>query len=140
MLCPKVVSQAYLYRVESAVHMDRIPIDNPSASFPDIPGGDEKLKSFCQSMVQIETLRQVQLEKLRASANLGRIPQEGALTSILPLMRPNIRQFVSEFPVVAEEIVKQNGLDATEFNAMLWQTKRNPKMQRKVQRIVSKLG
>lgn len=118
--------------------MDRLPIDNPLANFPDLPKGDEKLKSFCQSMIQIEALRQVQLEKLRDGADLSSIPP-GSLTNALPLMRPSVQQFVTEFPSMAEEIVKQNGMDPTEFNTMLWCTKHQPKMQRKVQNIINRM-
>jgi Domain of unknown function (DUF4168) len=133
----KVIEQAYLYRIEASVALDRLPLGEASrrAALSRSVSGD-KLRDFCQSMFEIETLRTVQAERLKHHLSIDELPADVSLgdPTLLPFLRPDVRAVVEAFPVAAEVIVKKHGLAAEDFNRMLEQTKANPIFRWKVHR------
>jgi len=143
----RVSEQAYLYRVASAVNLDRVPLllDDPSSSSrSDLLNSSEhkkqRVRQFARSVHEIEDLRSDQMEELRRSLRVERFPPGFDLTdpNVQPLLHPEVRRVCEMFPVKAEEIVKRYGLDSDEFNRMLEETRGNPIFRWRVQKYVEK--
>lgn len=114
-------------------------IDNPppQKSFPPIP--NTKLQTFCRSLLQIESLRLVQGEQLKAIASVkeyNELPSNLSDPHILPLLNPAVRQVVESFPLQAAEIVRRLGLDNASFNRMLSSSQTNFLFRWRVQRAI----
>jgi Domain of unknown function (DUF4168) len=86
------------------------------------------LLNFRRSLVDIEILRQHQLQQLLRSLNMKKLPENVDITSdsVLPLLSPKVRAVVKAFPFQAEEIVRRHGFDIDDFNSMLRNAKENP--------------
>jgi hypothetical protein len=95
---------------------------------------------FCESMTEIEQLREDQLERLKRSLHVEKLPENMSLTdpAVKPFLSPKVRAVVEAFPLQAEAIVKKHGLHSDEFNRMLDQTKRNPSFRWKVEKEMKK--
>lgn len=144
----RVSEQAYLYRVASAVNLDKVPLllDDPSSSSrsSDLLNSSEhkkqRVRLFARSVHEIEDLRSDQMEELRRSLRVERFPPGFDLTdpNVQPLLHPEVRRVCEMFPVKAEEIVIRYGLDSDEFNRMLEETRGNPIFRWRVQKYVEK--
>jgi hypothetical protein len=146
----RVSEQAYLYRVASAVNLDKVPLvlDDPSSSSSSRSGDllnssehkRQRVRLFARSVHEIEDLRSDQMEELRRSLRVERFPPGFDLTdpNVQPLLHPEVRRVCEMFPVKAEEIVKRYGLDSDEFNRMLEETRGNPIFRWRVQKYVEK--
>jgi hypothetical protein len=97
-------------------------------------------------MFEIERLRKAQLGQLQALVGdsgdgmiaAAAVPAAGSLTAVAPLLQPQARSLIEDFPKQATAIVDKYGLSVQEFNAMLNATRRNKAFQRKVQRAFVK--
>lgn len=128
----QVMSQAFLYRVESSITTDKIPVEAMNeAIMKDVKG--DKLQRFCKSMFEIERLRRMHLGQLNSLSSLASVVPEGSLTAVAPLLRPEARSLVEEFPKQASAIASQYGLSAREFNSMLQATRKNTSFRKRVQ-------
>lgn len=126
------MSQAFLYRVESSISSEKLPMKIDDSAIRDVKGN--KIQNFCQSMLEIERLRQTQLGQLNAlSSEIASVVLEGSLTAVAPLLQPQARTLVEDFPKQATAIANQYGLTAQEFNTMLHATKKSDAFRRKVQ-------
>ena len=139
----RVSEQAYLYRVASAVNLEKVPLlDDPSSR--ELLGSSEhkkyRVQLFARSVHEIEDLRADQMEALRQSLQVERFPPGFDLSdpNVQPLLHPEVRRVCEIFPVKAEEIVKRYGLDSDEFNRMLEETRGNPIFRWRVQKYVEK--
>lgn len=97
----------------------------------------EPLRMFCESMREIEKLREYQLEQLQRSLQVDSLPSDiCSLTdpTLKPFLSPKVRAVVEAFPLQAEAIVKKHGLCSDEFNRMLDQMKRSASFRRKVEK------
>jgi len=59
--------------------------------------------------------------------------------NILPFLSPKIQAVCNQFPILAEEVVKEYGLNSDEFNKMMEETKRNPMFRWRVNRYVKRM-
>lgn len=142
----RVTEQAYLYRVASAVNLDKVPLllDDPTTSRRDLLDSSEhkkiRVQLFARSVHEIEDLRSDQMEALRQSLQVERFPPGFDLSdpNVQPLLHPEVRRVCEMFPVKAEEIVKRYGLESDEFNRMLEETRGNPIFRWRVQKYVEK--
>jgi len=131
------MEQAYLYRMAATVRMDRMPvIDDPKTSAVLESLRKDKVHMFCESMSEIEQLREDQIERLKRSLKVSRFPDKLNISdpNLLPFLSPKVRAVVEAFPLQAEEIVKKHGLQSEEFNKMLDETKSNPLFRWKIQK------
>lgn len=130
------MEQAYLYRMAATIDMDRSHVIEDSASQELLQAfRRDKVQMFCESMTEIEHLRENQLERLRRSLHVDKFPAHVSISdpALLPFLSPKVRAVVEAFPLQAEEIVKKHGLQSEEFNQMLLETKSNPVFRRKIQ-------
>lgn len=139
----RVSEQAYLYRMASAIHLEKVPLLEDPSSRKLLESQEHKkyrVQLFARSIHEIEDLRADQLNALRESLQVERFPPGFDLSdpSVLPLLHPEVRRVCEKFPVQAEEIVKRYGLDSDEFNRMLEETKGNPIFRWRVQKYVEK--
>mmetsp|Transcript_5669 Transcript_5669/g.12355 ORF Transcript_5669/g.12355 Transcript_5669/m.12355 type:complete len:398 (+) Transcript_5669:82-1275(+) len=139
----RVSEQAYLYRMASAIHLEKVPLLEDPSSRKLLESQEHKkyrVQLFARSIHEIEDLRTDQLNALRESLQVERFPPGFDLSdpSVLPLLHPEVRRVCEKFPVQAEEIVKRYGLDSDEFNRMLEETKGNPIFRWRVQKYVEK--
>lgn len=139
----RIAEQAYLYRMASSIHLDKVPLLEDPSSRKMIESQEHKkfrLKLFARSIHEIEDLRADQLEALRQSLQVERFPTGLNLSdpNVQPLLHPEVRRVCEKFPVQAEEIVKQYGLESDEFNQMLQETKGNPIFRWRVEKYVKK--
>lgn len=118
------MEQAYLYRM--AAQFNREPSVGDSELIP--KQARNKIVDFCDSMKEIEQLRNAQMNRLKKSLKVKEIPESLKIsdTSLKPFLSPKVRAVVEAFPYQAEEIVKRNGLDPDDFNEMLRETQSNP--------------
>jgi len=122
--------------------MDRYPILSGSDSNDQKLGSisKSKLQNFCQSMAQVESLRLVQAERLKAHFRMnGDLPSNLSDPAMLPLLSSPAREMVEAFPVAAAAIVQQHGLESDEFNRMLSASRSNPIFRWKVKQQMQKL-
>ena len=141
----RVSEQAYLYRVASAIHLEKVPLLEDPLSSKLLQSEEHKkfrVQLFARSIHEIEDLRADQMEALRQSLQVERFPPGFDLSDpyVQPLLHPEVRRVCEKFPVQAEEIVKRYGLDSDEFNRMLEETKGNPIFRWRVQKYVEKAG
>jgi hypothetical protein len=137
------MEQAYLYRMASMIKLERIPVEeDPSSSKMLKMDKRKQVEMFCDSMVEIEQLRTEQLERLKKSLRVNKLPSDISLTdpNILPFLNQKVRAVAEAFPLQAEEIVKRHGLQSDEFNNMLVQTKSNPMFRRQVENEIKSKG
>lgn len=139
----RVAEQAYLYRMASAVRLEKVPLLNDPSSRRLLESTEHKkyrVKLFARSIHEIEDLRADEMESLRQSLQVERFPPGFDLSDpyVQPLLHPEVRRVCERFPVQAEEIVKRYGLDSDEFNRMLEETKGNPIFRWRVQKYVEK--
>ena len=135
------MEQAYLYRMASTLHMDRVPlVEDPDAELWLKRHRKQRIQMFCESMTEIEQLREDQMERLKKSLHVDKLPPNISLSdpALKPFLSPKVRAVVEAFPFQAEEIVKKHGLHSDEFNRMLDQTKRNPRFRWKVEKELEK--
>jgi len=133
----QVMEQAYLYRMSASLHMDRVPlVEDPDAEQLLKSHRKERVQMFCESMTEIEQLREDQLERLKRSLNVDKLPAGMSLTdpAVKPFLSSKVRAVVEAFPLQAEQIVKKHGLHSDEFNRMLDQTKHSPSFRWKVEK------
>ena len=97
---------------------------------------------FAKSLSEIEVLRVDQTEALKKALNVRALPTNFKICDpfLLPLLSPKIQNMCNDFPVQAEGIVKEFGLNSDEFNKMLNEAKRNPAFRWRVNHYVKKLG
>jgi hypothetical protein len=124
----KVLEQAYLYQMQSAMHFDPALDETNSLSAKAV---NSKFDHFCQSMWEIEQLRQTQAEQLKRTLSVDQLPSPLDTNDV-----PTICKAVETFAASADRIVQQHGLEASEFNLLLERTKRNPFFQLKVVRRI----
>lgn len=141
----RVSEQAYLYRLASAVRLEKVPLLEDPSSRKLLQSHEHKkyrVQLFARSVHEIEDLRADQMEALRRSLQVERFPSGFDLSdpNVQPLLHPEVRRVCEKFPVQAEEIVKRYGLDSDEFNRMLEETKGNPIFRWRVQKYVEKAG
>lgn len=139
----RVSEQAYLYRMASAVNLDKVPLLDDPSSKKLLQSQEHKkfrVQLFARSIHEIEDLRSDQMETLRQSLQVERFPPGFDLSdpNVQPLLHPEVRRVCEKFPVQAEAIVKRYGLDSDEFNRMLEETKGNPIFRWRVQKYVEK--
>lgn len=139
----RVSEQAYLYRMASAVNLEKVPLLDDPSSKKLLQSQEHKkfrVQLFARSIHEIEDLRSDQLRELRQSLQVERFPPGFDLSdpNVQPLLHPEVRRVCEKFPVQAEEIVKRYGLDSDEFNRMLEETKGNPIFRWRVQKYVEK--
>lgn len=134
----KVMEQAYLYRMASAVKMDKMPlIQDPDSKQLLKSTRRRRLQMFVKSITEIEELRTEQMARLNKALNIDKIPSNVNLCdpNVLPLLDSKVRSVIEAFPLQAEAIVKKYGLNSDEFNQMLEETKGNPVFRWRVQKI-----
>jgi hypothetical protein len=132
------MEQAYLYRMASAVKMDKIPlIQDPDSKQLLKSTRRRRLQMFVKSITEIEELRTEQMARLNKSLKIDKIPSNVNLCdpNVLPLLDSKVRSVIEAFPLQAEAIVKKYGLNSDEFNQMLEETKGNPVFRWRVQNI-----
>ncbi|KAL7446416.1 hypothetical protein ACHAXH_009410 [Discostella pseudostelligera] len=139
----RVSEQAYLYRIASAVNLEKVPLlDDPSSAklLQSTEHKKHRVQLFARSVHEIEELRSDQMEALRQSLQVERFPPGFDLSdpNVQPLLHPEVRRVCEKFPVQAEEIVKRYGLDSDEFNRMLEETRGNPIFRWRVQKYVQR--
>jgi hypothetical protein len=138
----RVTEQAYLYKMASTIHLERIPLlSDPSTSKLLSPRHKRhRVQMFARSITEIEELRTEEMEELKQSLKVERFPPGFDLNDpqVLPLLHPQVRAVCEKFPVKAEEIVKRYGLESEEFNRMLEETRGNPIFRWRVQKYVEK--
>ena len=133
----KVVQQAFLYRAATLVTTDRYPIhtDERIGSI-----SKSKLQNFCRTMADVESLRNIQAERLKAHFRLGcELPSNLSDPAMLPFLCPPAREMVESFPVAAAALVQQSGLGCDEFNRMLAASRSNPILRWKVKKLLQQL-
>lgn len=138
----QVMEQAYLYRMAASLHMDRVPlVEDPDAEQLLRSHRKERVQMFCESMTEIEELRESQMERLKKSLQVDKLPSNMSLSdpAVKPFLSPKVRAVVEAFPLQAEAIVKKHGLHSDEFNRMLDQTKHNPSFRWKVEKEMKKV-
>jgi hypothetical protein len=138
----KVMEQAYLYRMAASLHMDRVPlVEDPDAEQLLRSHRKERVQMFCESMTEIEELRESQMERLKKSLQVDKLPSNMSLSdpAVKPFLSPKVIAVVEAFPLQAEAIVKKHGLHSDEFNRMLDQTKHNPSFRWKVEKEMKKV-
>lgn len=146
----KVIEQAYLYRLAASMSDPKnrkyqlLTMSDETSNPLKLAHRRHRLQMFAKSMVEIETLRQDQLDRLQKvllkkspTIDLNSIPLSDP--AILPLLNPKVRAVCEAFPLQAEVIVKQYGLNSDEFNEMLEKTKSNPLFRWRVQQEVNSL-
>jgi len=147
----KVIEQAYLYRLAASMSDPKnrkyqlLTMSDETSNPLKLAHRRHRLQMFAKSMVEIETLRQDQLDRLQKvllkkspTIDLNSIPLSNP--AILPLLNPKVRAVCEAFPLQAEVIVKQYGLNSDEFNEMLEKTKSNPLFRWRVQQEVNSLN
>ena len=134
------MEQAYLYRMAATIQMDKFPLveDNPHSQEGLQDFQRDKVELFCESMSEIESLREGQIERLKRALQVDSFPASLSISdpSLMPFLSPKVRAVVEAFPYQAEEIIKKHGLDSEEFNQMLAETKTNPMFRWKVQKQI----
>jgi len=135
------MEQAYLYRMAATINMDRMPLlDDPQSRAVLQAYRRDKVDLFCESMTEIEHLREGQIGRLMKSLRVDKFPENLPLSDpgLLPFLSPKVRAVVEAFPYQAEEIIKKHGLQSDEFNKMLEETRSNPLFRWKVQKHLRK--
>ena len=110
------------------------------------PVSRSKLQSFCESVLQVESLRRVQAERLQAlfrdddaDFRSGDLPAHLSDPALRPLLNPRARELVESFPEAAADLVQQHGLlDCDEFNRLLAASRSNPFFRWRVRRQIRK--
>lgn len=123
--------------MRATLDMDRVPlIEDPASEELLKSTRRQRLQMFCDSMQEIEQLREDQMKKLKRSVQVKQLPKGVKLSdpSILPFLSPKIRAVVEAFPLQAEEIVKKHGLHSDEFNNMLSEAQNNPIFRYRVEK------
>ncbi|CAB9505832.1 expressed unknown protein [Seminavis robusta] len=130
----KVMEQAYLYRMAAMVNLDQVELSTQSNS----NFQKDKVRLFCESIKDIEKLRGDQVDRLKKSLQVETFPSSISISdpTLLPFLSPKVRAVVKAFPLQAEDVVKKNGLDSTEFNSMLQEVRSNPIFRWKVQKLL----
>ena len=135
----RVMEQAYLYRVASTLTLGKLPIVEDPASDKLLEAHKRRrLMCFARSLTQIEDLREEQTKILKKTLNVKKLPTNFRVCdpNILPFLSPKIQQICSNFPTLAEEVVRNYGLNSKEFNTMLDETRRNPLFRWRISRYV----
>jgi Domain of unknown function (DUF4168) len=129
------MEQAYLYRMAAMVNLDQIQLHSVKS---DSNFQKDKVKLFCESIRDIEKLRADQVDRLKKSLQVETFPSSISISdpSIMPFLSPKVRAVVKAFPLQAEDVVKKNGLDSSEFNSMLQEVRSNPIFRWKVQKML----
>ena len=129
------MEQAYLYRMAAMVNLDQIQLHNSksNSNFQ-----KDKVQLFAESIRDIERLRSDQVERLKKALAVDDFPSSISISdpTLLPFLSPKVRAVVKAFPLQAEDVVKKNGLDSTDFNNMLEETRSNPIFRWKVQKML----
>ena len=124
----------------AAIHLDRSPLPEKvegTGSGEDLSNFQrDKVQLFCESMNEIERLRNGQVERLKRALQVDDFPSNINISdpTLLPFLNPKVRAVVEAFPLQAEAIVKKHGLESDEFNQMLHASKSNPIFRWKVQK------
>lgn len=101
------------------------------------------LQKFCESMREIEELREYQLEQLKMSFHTDSLPTTlSSLTdpSLKPFLSPKVRAVVDAFPLQAKAILEKHQLESDEFNRMLEKTKSSSAFRTKVEREMKRIS
>ena len=87
-------------------------------------------------------MRSDQTALLKKSLNVRSLPSNLRVCdpNILPLLSPKVQSVCNAFPALAEEIVREHGLNSDEFNKMLEEARRNPIFRWRVVRAQRKVG
>ncbi|GMI42813.1 hypothetical protein TrCOL_g4906 [Triparma columacea] len=142
LLRERVMEQAYLYRVASSLSLDKLPlVEDPASEKLLAAHKRRQMQSFARSLTQIEELREEQTELLKRTLNVRQLPTNFKVCdpNILPFLSPKIQAVCNQFPILAEEVVKDYGLNSEEFNRMMEETKRNPMFRWRVNRYVRRM-
>lgn len=125
----------------ATINMDRAPlIEDPTSEELLRAFRRDKLQMFCESMSEIELMRNSQIERLKRSLHVDKFPPNVNISdpNLTPFLSAKVRAVVEAFPLQAEEIVKKHGLQSDEFNQMLSETKSNPIFRWKIQKQMLK--
>lgn len=138
----KVMEQAYLYRMAAMVNLDQIPLMSNDSANDNSGFHKDKVQLFCQSIQDIERLRSSQVDRLKKALHVDDFPASISISdpTLMPFLNPKVRAVVRAFPLQAEDVVKKNGLDSTEFNNMLQEVRSNPIFRWKVQKYLKQEG
>ncbi|GMH63302.1 hypothetical protein TrRE_jg6160 [Triparma retinervis] len=142
LLRERVMEQAYLYRVASSLSLSKLPlVEDPASSKLVAAHARRQMQSFARSLTTIESLRSSQTELLKRTLNVRRLPTNFKVCDpdVLPFLSPKIQAVCNQFPILAEEVVKEYGLNSEEFNRMMEETKRNPMFRWRVNRYVKRI-
>lgn len=93
-----------------------------------------KFDQFCQSVEKIEHLRRAQAEQLKRALRMDQLSLPLEANDVLP-----IQSAMEEFAATAHQVVRQHGLEASDFNQLLERMKRNPFFRGKVLRRLGSL-
>ena len=98
----------------------------------------KRVELFCNSMQEIEQLREDQMNKLKRSLHVQQLPPGMTLSdpAVMPFLSPMVRAVVEAFPLQAEQIVKKYGLNSDQFNEMLEEAKANPLFRYRVEQYM----
>eukprot|EP00752_Nemacystus_decipiens_P002222 g2109.t1 len=154
----RVQHQAYLYRVNADLRGDKIhPLVDLSETTPRSDrrqsegqqmvkeenkprtGPPDKKMLFAKSLREIESLRHRQRRRLMTEMGCDDLPKGLCRPSIGRIASPRIRKECQRFPIVAESIVKANGLKLEEFNRLSARSRGNLFYRWQVLRCVRKL-
>src|SRR6476620_5381646 len=103
------MEQAYLYRMAATIQMDKFPLveDDPRSGEGLQDFQRDKVELFCESMSEIEHLREDQIERLKRALQVDSFPASLSISdpSLMPFLSPKVRAVVEAFPYQAEEII-----------------------------------
>jgi Domain of unknown function (DUF4168) len=119
--------------------MDRVPlVEDPTAEKLLKTSRKKRVELFCNSMQEIEQLREDQMKRLKRSLHVQQLPPGMNLSdpAVMPFLSPKVRAVVEAFPLQAEQIVKKYGLNSDEFNRMLEEAKANPLFRYRVEKYI----
>ena len=135
----QVLEQAYLYRLQSNVALDEIPLNNKQMPKSFQPISTAKFQMFCESMYEVEKLRRNLAEEMKRKFQLTELPSITSQAAIRPLLDSEVRSAIDSFPIMASKVVHKFGLNNDEFNELLRRTKASIFFRWKVLRNIGML-
>jgi Domain of unknown function (DUF4168) len=126
--------------------MDRFPLaqmmTNEHGDDGFLPARSDQLVGFCKSLSEIECLRAVRAEQLRAMLGVDCVPGRDSISdpAMLPFLDPKVRRLVEDFPRQAADIAREHGLAPEEFNGMLARLESDNTFRTNIQTILQTNG
>jgi hypothetical protein len=94
---------------------------------------------FAQALRKIETERIRIRDQIKRDLQLRELPPRMADPEYLPAMCPTIQKACKEFPQLANQIIRKNGLHVEEFNLLQTKLAKNVWFRYKVERELEKI-